>query len=187
MKISKMLGLGLALSMIVVPTTKSFAAVGTVGNGQGVAVNIEAKTTTVNVTIPSAAPMVFNADGSNTVPTNFEIKNNSKLSGVHLETANFNASGSGWKLAQVSDDLSTLPVDQKVITLKLGATGNEKEVVPAGSAAQAETGTATFAPSDFTIPAEGTNTLSFVLDRGSFSSPVSNGKAFDMTLDFKFN
>ena len=50
-------------------------------------VNIEVKATSmdnVSVTVPTSIPIVFNADGSNTLPTNWTIENLSAIAGIHL-------------------------------------------------------------------------------------------------------
>ena len=42
-------------------------------------VKIETKSTYMNVTVPTSIEFVFNEDGTNTLPTNFVITNNSPM------------------------------------------------------------------------------------------------------------
>ena len=179
-KSSLLLGTTLAMLMSFSAVVPAFAA--------ETDVMIDAKATTVNMTVPSTAPMVFNADGTNTVPTDFTIRNNSKIGGVHLENIELNGNTqNAWKIAKEGTDLKVKPANTKTITLKLGASGAEKSAVPSQSAAESANATVTFGSSDFTIPASGSKTLSFVVDRGAFTSAIPSAKAFDMTLNFDFN
>lgn len=174
------LGTTLAMLMSLTTMTPAFAA--------ETDVMIDAKATTVNMTVPATAPMVFNADGTNTVPTNFTIQNNSKIGGVHLSNIELNAdTQNSWKIAKEGTDLKVKPANTKTITLKLGASGVEKFAVPSKSAEESANATVTFGPTDFTIPASGNKTLSFIVDRGAFTNAIPNAKAFDMTLNFDFN
>lgn len=171
------------LSMLILGS----AAIPANAAGFGSQVTIDAKATTVNVTVPSSAPMVFNADGTNTVPTNFNITNNSEIGGVHLESISLAADTTGnWKLVNDTVDLKTQAKNTKNIRLKMGASGAEKLINPTSSSAHAN-GSATFGASDFAIPAKGSKTLSFKVERGAFTTAIPSAKAFDMTLNFDFN
>ena len=48
--------------------------------------NIETKATTVDVTVLGSTAIVFNADGTNTTPSNFVISNQSKIAGINLSS-----------------------------------------------------------------------------------------------------
>lgn len=150
----------------------------------GSALQIDVKATTVNVTIPSTAPMVFNEDGTNTLPTNFTMKNNSKVGGVSLKKIALSSPSKTWSLLAESTDLKTQPKDQKKIKLHLGKQGKEKLVAPA---TDASTGSVSFNAGEISIPATATETLSFKVERGTFSQAVANSTAFNMTLTFDFN
>ena len=81
-------------------------------------VNIEVKATTmdnVSVTVPTSIPIVFNADGTNTLPTNWTIENISTIAGIHLSQIDMDAKSSGWKLLADSQDVKTLSKDKKSI------------------------------------------------------------------------
>ena len=179
----KLLTSALALSMMASASLPVFAA----GNGENVAVNIEAKATTVNITMSDTVPVTFNADGTNTVPTNFSIKNNSAISGLHLDTVKLTAAAStDWKVAADSFNTKTMAKDTKTIIFKLGAEGKLKTAVPA-SGTTAATGTATFGAADFQIPATGSKIMKFDITRGAFSKELTSAKAFDMVMNFSFD
>ena len=67
-------------------------------NAASADVNIEVKATTmdnVSVTVPTTLPIVFNEDGTNTLPSNWTIENISSIAGVHLSAVDMNANSSG--------------------------------------------------------------------------------------------
>ena len=56
-------------------------------NAASTDVNIEVKATAmdnVSVTVPTVLPIVFNEDGTNTLPSNWTIENISSIAGIHL-------------------------------------------------------------------------------------------------------
>ena len=156
------------------------------GGTESSAINIEAKDTTVNVTVPGTYAMVFNADGSDTLPETFTIQNNSTVAGVHISTVEVDAGSSGWSVLGESANLKTQAVNTKAIKLKVGEKGNEKIVAPTNGSNDV-TGTATLGQSNFSIEASGSKTMNFVVERGAFSNAVASEKAFGMTLNFAFN
>ena len=176
--------LGTALSMLM-----SFSAVVPVSAATST-ITVKAEPTTVNVTVPATAPMVFNADGTNTVPRNFTIENKS-IGGIYLKNIKLEPSYHptySWKIAKEGTNLKALGANSPVITLKLGAAGAEKSAVPNESSTEyAKNATVTFEKNDFVIPADGSKTLSFVVDRCAFTSVNDTEDAFDMTLNFDFN
>lgn len=180
MKLKKATALAMAMATVAtMGAIPAFAA--TNGN---TAVNIEAKATTMNVNVPSTAAFVFNADGTNVVPTNFTITNNSKISGIHVTSIALTSADAdkGWKLLPESANVKTQAVNTKNIKMTI----NNKPVVVTGTAA-ATTGTATYEANDIAIASEGTTTLKFGVERGSFTTAVASGKAFDMVTSFAFN
>ncbi len=178
MNLRKLLMAGLLSSGILLGT-------GTVASAAnfGSELQIDVKATTINVTVPSTAPMVFNEDGTNTLPSNFTVNNNSKLGGVYLKQISLNSGAGGWTLLDTGDDLKTLPKDQKKIKLSIGKQGSEKLIKPASSGT---TGSATFSVGEVDIPASGSETLNFKVERGTFTQAVPNSTAFNMTLTFDF-
>ena len=150
------------------------------------AINIEAKATTVNVTVPGTYAMVFKEDGTNLLPETFTIQNNSTVAGVHITTVEVDAGSSGWTVLGESANLKTQAVNTKAIKLKVGEKGNEQLVTPSGGTKHAQ-GTATLGQSNFSIEASGSKTMNFVVERGAFSNAVASERAFGMTLNFAFN
>ena len=55
-------------------------------NAASASVTFKVEQTDINtaVTVPGQLPIIFNADGTNTYPSNWKIYNNSELAGVHL-------------------------------------------------------------------------------------------------------
>lgn len=170
------LSIGLTSSMV----TSAFAT------GFGSELTIDAKATTVNVTVPGTAAMIFNEDGTNTVPSSFTVTNNSKIAGVSLTQIDLDASTSGWKLLADSVDLKTQAKDVKNIRLKMGKDGVMKTIAPSSST-ESETGSATFTSGEISIPATQSETIKFEVERGAFTSAIPASKAFGMTLNFEFN
>lgn len=152
-------------------------------------VNIEVKATTmdnVSVTVPTSIPIMFNADGSNTLPTNWTIENVSTIAGIHLSQIDMNAGNSGWKLLASSENVKTLSADTKSIKFSVGKVGALKLVVPTSGAENAS-GTVAFGDTEISIPSGETQVLSFGVERGAFTKAEASAKAFDMVLTFNFN
>lgn len=152
-------------------------------------VNIEVKATSmdnVSVTVPTSIPIVFNADGSNTLPTNWTIENLSAIAGIHLSQIDMNAEDSGWKLLADTIDTKTLSADTKSIKFSVGKSGALKLVVPT-SGTESANGTVTFGDTEISIPSGETQILSFGVERGAFTTSEASAKAFNMVLTFNFN
>lgn len=152
-------------------------------------VNIEVQETTmdnVSVTVPTSIPIVFNADGTNTLPTNWTIENLSTIAGIHLSQIDMNAGNSGWKLLDDSQNVKTISKDTKSIKFSVGKAGALKLVVPTSGTENAS-GTVTFGDTEISIPSGKTQVLSFDVERGAFTKSEASAKAFDMVLTFKFN
>lgn len=179
MKLRKLLLMGLLTSGITLGGANVVSAADFGSN-----LTIEAKPTTVNVTVPSTAPMVFNEDGTNTLPSAFTLINNSEIGGVSLTNIALESPKSTWSLLSESADLKIQPKDQKKIKLHIGKTGEEKLIAPGSNASQ---GSASFNLGQISIPAKGSETLKFKVERGAFSQAVAEDTAFNMTLTFEFN
>lgn len=163
----------LALSTLVIPASASTD------------VKIETKATEMNVTVPSSVEFIFNEDGSNTLPTNFNITNNSQIARVSLVKAEMDSANSGWRLLPSTSDTKLLAVDSKDIQFYMGLADNEKIVNPGNTVAN--TGNVTWDNGEITIDALQTQNIAFDINRGAFNSAQSSAKAFDMTLTFEFN
>jgi len=148
-------------------------------------VKIETKATQMNVTVPTSIEFIFNEDGSNTLPTNFNITNNSQIARVSLVKAEMNALTSGWRLLPASANTKLLAVDTKDIQFYMGLDGEEK-IVASGNDASTS-GNASWSNGEITIDASQTQNISFEINRGAFNTAESSSKAFDMILTFEFN
>lgn len=150
-------------------------------------VNIEVKETDMNVsvTVPSTLPIVFNTDGTNTLPTNWTIENKSVIAGIHLSQVAMDAKETGWKLLADSIETQTLSADTKAIKFSVGTAGALKMLVADGETSK--TGTVNFDDSEIVIPSGETKVLSFDVERGAFTKTEASAKAFDMVLTFNFN
>ena len=146
-------------------------------------IHIEAEATIVNMTVPGTVGMIFNENGTNTLPDNFTIRNNSAIGGIYVSGISVNANGSGWQLVNSSTDLTKVGVDTKSIKLKMGEENSLKIVNPTNGSKDS-TGNAEFGVNEFVIPAESEKTIKFGVERGAFSSAVTNAKAFDMGISF---
>lgn len=152
-------------------------------------VDIEVKETdmdNVSVTVPSTIPIVFNADGTNTLPTNWTIENKSVIAGIHLAKIEMNAGNSGWNLLNSSTNVKEMAVNTKSIRFSVGLAGNLKIVAPTNGNEDA-TGSVTYGNADIAIPSGETKVLAFQVERGAFTNPEASAKAFDMVLTFNFN
>lgn len=177
----------ISLFALTTVATPAFADVtdSSTAKGFGSELQIDAKATTVNVTVPTTAPMVFNADGTATLPSDCTIQNNSKIGGVYLDSISLDARDFGWKLLQESADLKLQAKDLKKIKLKIGKSGHEKLIAPT-NATEDSTGAADFNSGDIDIAASSSETLNFIVERGTFTQDVPNATAFNMTLKFEF-
>lgn len=152
-------------------------------------VKIEVKETTmdnVSVTVPTTIPIVFNADGTNTLPTNWTIENVSTIAGIHLSKIDMDAGNSGWQLLADSQDVKNLSKDTKSIKFSVGKAGALKLVAPT-SGTENTSGSVMFGDTEIVIPSGETQTLSFGVERGAFTKSEASAKAFDMVLTFNFN
>lgn len=158
-------------------------------NAASADVNIEVKATTmdnVSVTIPSTLPIVFNEDGTNTLPSNWTIENISSIAGIHLSSVDMNSNESGWKLLAASQDTKTLKADTKSIKFSIGKQGALKLVAPL-TGNEGMGGSVRFEDNAISIPSGQTQVLSFDVQRGAFTQDMASAKAFDMVLTFNFN
>ena len=181
MKKQALLSAALTVGMLGMTVTPAFAA----GNGGNVNVDIQAKATTVNVTVSDTAAFVFNEDGTNTTPSNFTVTNNSEIAGLHLVSANFTQEADkGWTIEDQNYSFKTMAKDTKKVALQLGAEGKLKDVI---KGTDGKTGKATFGANDFQLPAKTSKTVKFGVKRGAFSQAVANETAFKMVMNYEFD
>lgn len=182
-KFSKLVtALTLSLAMVVGMGVSAFAA------SESATVDIEIKATTMNVTVPSSVPIVFNADGTNTYPTNWKITNNSKISQIYLASVSVDGSAYGWDIIGEDStvDIKRLAADTKDIKFYMGLKGDLKQFSNASDkTATAATASVSYGNS-IAIAAEGTQVIEFEVERCSFTSSHTSATAFDMTLEYAF-
>lgn len=158
-------------------------------NAASADVKIQVEKTTmdnVSVTVPSTLPIVFAADGTNILPSDWTIENISSIAGIHLSSVELNSNESGWKLLAASQDIRTLKADTKSIKFSVGKAGALKPLVPL-SGTESMGGTVLFDADEITIASGQTQVLSFDVQRGAFTKDLAAATAFIMTLTFKFN
>ena len=146
---------------------------------------IQTEATTIDVTVPGQAAMIFNEDGSNTVPLNFKVVNNSQIAGIYMSEIDLDAGVSGWKIVNPTVDLKTMPVDSKAIRLAMGEQGNEKAAVPTAGT-EDSTAKITYGVKGFVVPSANEKIINFDVERGAFSKNIPAGDAFTMNLNFEF-
>lgn len=152
----------------------------------GTDVQIQAEATTMNVTVPTSVDIIFNADGTDVVPDNFNITNNSAISGIHVKNIKFDGTTQKWNVAKDDLNMKTLPVGEKTVKFTVGKAGSEKNVTPE-SGDKANVGNAAFTQGEFDIAAEATENLSIKVERGSFKEAVAKASAYKVLIDFDFN
>lgn len=139
----------------------------------------------VSVTVPSKLPIVFKADGSNTLPTNWEIENISTIAGIRLSRIDMNAADTGWKLLPASAVISDMAAGTKSIRFFAGMEDDLKLVVPKDNTENV-TGTITFDENEIVILSGAKKRLAFDVERGAFKEDAVSAEAFDMVLTFGF-
>ena len=156
-------------------------------------VNIEIKATTmdeVSVTVPTSLPIIFNEDGSNTLPTNWTIDNRSTIAGIHLSQIDMDSEGNGWKLLDDTKNTKTMPVNTKSIQFSMGKEGALKLVTPTNGdekVAESGTGVLKLEANEINLPSGTAENLFFHVERGAFTDAQASAKAFKMVLTFNFN
>lgn len=158
-------------------------------NAASTEVLIEVKETAmddVSVTVPTTIPIVFNENGTNTLPSNWTIENKSSIAGIHLSKVEMNAGESGWKLLGPAEDTTILSADTKAMQFFMGREGDLRLVEPLDGTEGPE-GVLEFNNMEISIMAGLTETILFEVSRGAFTESQASAKAFDMILTFNFD
>ena len=135
------------------------------------------------LTVPGQLPIIFNADGTNTYPTNWKIYNNSELGAVQLSLAEL-TERSDWKLVNEAKDIKKNAHDTKEIKFFMGASDKLRIFSPNSS------GTAVLSfdnDYEIVIPAGGYQQFDFKVERGAFKTALAEHIAFDLVLTFEYN
>lgn len=137
-------------------------------------INIETKAATISVTVPSstgdkgALTFIFNADGTNTLPDNWTITNNSSVD-VKLSTVTITGNN-GWGLV-AAGDASLKETNGKNIHLTLDTKEQTDGVYTL----------------DQTITKNGgTHTIALSVDRSAFSKALTANKAYSAVQAFVY-
>lgn len=139
-----------------------------------------------SVTVPAALPIIFNSDGTNTLPTNWQIENRSSIANISLTKVELDAKDSGWKLLPKSQEISNLAADTKAMKFYMGKSSNSLALVTPNEENNS-LGSYEWENGSFTIPTESGKNVSFKVERGAFTSSESAASAFEMLLTFEFN
>lgn len=139
-----------------------------------------------SVTVPAVLPIIFNADGTNTLPTNWQIENRSSIANISLVKVELDAKDSGWKLLPESQEISNLSADTKAMKFYMGKSSNSLALVSPVEGNNS-LGSYEWENGSFTIPVESGKNVSFNVERGAFTTSESASTAFEMLLTFEFN
>lgn len=139
-----------------------------------------------SITVPAVLPIIFNADGTNVLPTQWMVTNNSSIAKISITKIELDAKGSGWKLLPESQSISDLSADTKAMKFYLGKSASDLEIVTP-DAQDGTTGELVWANGHFSIPAEAAKKVFFNVERGAFSKAIPEANAFEMLLTFEFN
>ena len=140
---------------------------------------------TVNITVPSDMKIIFNSDGSNTLPNNYTITNDSIYT-INLDKVSLTGNNN-WQLLNSNVEIKNLKKDSKKIKFYVDDTliqpkNSSNEVVDESS--NGESSIPLDEVKNKTINANSSSTINFNIERGIFSKDISTEKAFDMILNF---
>lgn len=175
--------MNVVLAMVLSMTLLFGATISANAASASVLLTVEQTDVNTAVTVPGQIPIIFNADGTNTYPTNWTIYNNSEIAGVHLVTVDLATKGT-WELLKETDDVTTMAHDTKAIKFYMGTPDNLRIMSPYAD------GTASLAFEDdyaVSIPAGGSQQFEFEIERGAFNTAMAEHIAFGMTLTFAYN
>lgn len=180
----KLLSVALALSMLcpVVPVQAS---------SNETDMKIEIKASVIDVNMPTELPVVFESDGSNTIP-DFVIQNNSTVD-LNLHRVTFSeikaVAGDQWSLTAEPDDFLEMENNVKTILVKTGAIGQEKGLILQENPQQTalKDGIASFESGELKVPKNQSRSLGIKIKRGVFTKEASATDAFKIKVDFNFS
>ena len=139
----------------------------------------------VNITVPADMKIIFNSDGSNTLPNNYTITNDSIYT-INLDKVSLTGNNN-WQLLNSNVEIKKLKKDSKKIKFYVDDTliqpkNSSNQVVDESS--NGETSIPLDEIKNKTINANSSSTINFNIERGIFSKDISTEKAFDMILNF---
>lgn len=139
-----------------------------------------------SVTVPAVLPIIFNSDGTNTLPTNWKVTNHSSIANISITKVELDAKDSGWKLLLKEQEIDELSADTKAMKFYMGKSSSDLALVTPDNE-NGSTGSRTWENGSFTIPTDSEKNVSFNVERGAFTSSESAASAFEMLLTFEFN
>lgn len=155
------------------------------GPSEASTLNIEVKATTIKATVPTEASVLFNEDETVTVPTNFDITNDSTITDLSIVKFALDG-GTDWTLASDAKDLKTNKSDTKEARIQVGPTTDNLQTIVPTAGESAATGSTSWANGTVNIKPGATQNIAFNVERGAFSEAIANAKAYGMQLDFEF-
>lgn len=177
MKLKRMVAIMSTVAAVMSMNTVAFA-----DNEGYTDVEIATEAALMDVTVPSKLPIVFNEDGTNTIPSNFTITNNSSVATIHLDQVALDSEGSGWELLPENVDMSSQEANKRWIKFFV----NSKCVSPSLYEAM-DTGYAEFTEDEVVMGPGQSAKLNFEIHRGAFTQSFESSKAFTMVTSFGFN
>lgn len=183
MKINKLLMSGI-LSVGILGTTALPAFAATNGT-YGSTVEIEVRNPSMDVTVPTTLPMIFEQDGNNILPNNWQVRNNSVSTDIYVASISVDGNESGWSVVADDFDIANTK-DMQAIELKMGLAGKEKVVAPVFSEKDGD-GLVIFDKADIPVAKGESKLLNIKVERGTFTHAIANAKAFDLSIEFGIN
>lgn len=150
--------------------------------GTNVMFTVEATDITTAVTVPGTIPITFNADGTNTYPTNWAITNNSENASIKLTTITASLVRSAWRLLYNTDSMKDVTCDTNKIKFYMGVTGNMQFMAPDSTGV----GHINYGNSGIKIEAGESKVFSFEVKRGAFSESREEALGMELTLNFEY-
>ena len=175
--------MNVALAMVLSMTLLFGATISANAASSTVTFTVEQTDITTAVTVPGQLPVIFNANGTNTLPTNWRVYNNSELGAVRLKLVEL-TERSDWKVVNEATDITKNTHDTKEIKFYMGAPNKLRIFTPysgGGSKMSFED------EYEIVIPAGGYQQFDFEIKRGAFKTALSEHIAFDLVLTFEYN
>lgn len=146
-------------------------------NAANTSIDITGEATLLNVTVPTNLPIVLNADGTNTLPTDFKIINNSPIGAVKISKVDLKAN-KNWKI--VNGNITNSNANTKQLKFYIKEPDQESKPL-------ASDGTNGSLEMNTVVEATDNEILEFNIERGAFTSSLNDLGAFDMELTIGWN
>ncbi len=166
----------LSFAMLVGATMTTNAA------GTNVMFTVEATDVNTAVTVPGTIPITFNADGTNTYPTNWAITNTGEYASIKLTTVTASMMRSAWSLLYNTDDMKDVKCDSNQIKFYMGIPGNMEFMAPDPTGV----GHINYGNSGIKIEAGESKVFSFEVKRGAYSESREEALGMELTLTFEY-